>query len=91
MGGTNMKKIFIPILASFIFCSGAFGQTLEERMKTLEETLKKQEQTIKEQQMIIEKLKVDMERSRAQEQQQVTQPKETPPPTRTGIPEDINS
>jgi hypothetical protein len=74
-----MKKIFIPILVSLFLSSGAFGQTLEERIKTLEETLKKQEQTIREQQKIIEGLKAEVKKGKTPEQQQVAQPKEAPP------------
>jgi len=74
-----MKTILISVVVLFVFCSSGFAQTLEERIKTLEETLKKQEQTIKEQQKVIEELKAEMQKGKPPEQQQVAQPKETPP------------
>jgi len=74
-----MKTILISIIVFFAFYSNGFAQTLEERIKTLEEALKKQEQTIKEQQKIIEELKAEMQKGKPPEQQQVAQPKETPP------------
>jgi hypothetical protein len=80
-GGIKMKAILISIIMFFVFCSGGFAQTLEERIEILEETLKKQEQTIKEQQKLIEDLKAEMKQAKPAEQQEVAQPKETPPPT----------
>ena len=74
-----MKTALISIVVFFVFCSSAFAQTLEERLKTLEEALKKQEETIKEQQKIIEDLKAEMKKGKPEEQQQVAQPKEAPP------------
>ena len=41
-------KMMITLITVLLFASGAFAQTLEDRIKTLEETLKKQEQTIQE-------------------------------------------
>jgi hypothetical protein len=79
-GGIKMKTILISVIMFFVFYSSGFAQTVEERIQILEETLKKQEQTIKEQQKIIEELKTDMKRAKPPDQQEVTQPKETPPP-----------
>ena len=50
-------KMMITLITLFIFSSGAFAQTLEDRIKILEETLKKQEQTIKELKILQETLK----------------------------------
>jgi hypothetical protein len=78
-GGIKMKTILISVIMFFVFYSSGFAQTVEERIKILEETLKKQEQTIKEQQKIIEELKTDMKKAKPPDQQEVTQPVETPP------------
>lgn len=56
-------KVMVALVALLIFSSGAFAQTLDDRIKTLEEALKKQEQTIKEQQKLIEELKAEMSRT----------------------------
>jgi hypothetical protein len=79
-GGIKMKTILISVIMFFVLYSSGFAQTVEERIKILEEALKKQEQTIKEQQKIIEELKAEMKKAKPPEQQEVTQPKETPPP-----------
>lgn len=79
-GGIKMKTILISIIIFFVSYSSGFAQTVEERIKILEEALKKQEQTIKEQQKLIEDLKSEMKQGRPPEQQEVAQPKETPPP-----------
>ena len=50
-------KIMITLITVLLFASGAFAQTLEDRIKILEETLKKQEQTIKELKILQETLK----------------------------------
>ena len=50
-------KIMITLITLLIFSSGAFAQTLEDRIKILEETLKKQEQTIQELKILQETLK----------------------------------
>jgi uncharacterized coiled-coil protein SlyX len=50
-------KIVITLITVLIFSSGAFAQTLEDRIKTLEEALKKQEQTIQELKTLQETLK----------------------------------
>ena len=39
-------KVMITLVSLLIFSSGAFAQTMEDRLNTLEQTLKKQEQTI---------------------------------------------
>ncbi len=75
-----MKTILISILMLFAFYSSGFAQTLEERVKILEEALKKQEETIKAQQKLIEDLKAEMKQAKPPEQQEVAQPKKTPPP-----------
>jgi len=41
-------KILIALVSLLVFSSGAFAQTLEERLQNLEESLKKQERTIQE-------------------------------------------
>ena len=50
-------KTMIVFLMLLMFSSGAFAQTLEDRIRTLEETLKKQEETIKELKILQETLK----------------------------------
>ena len=79
-GGIKMKTILISMIIFFVLYSNGFTQTLEDRIKILEEALKKQEQTIKEQQKLIEDLKAEMKQAKPPEQQEVAQPKETPPP-----------
>jgi hypothetical protein len=79
-GGIKMKTILVFIIMVFVFSCSGFAQTVEDRIKILEEALKKQEQTIKEQQKIIEELKADIKKAKLLEQQEVAQPKETPPP-----------
>jgi hypothetical protein len=76
-----MKAILISIIMFFVLYSSGFSQTLEERIKILEEALKKQEQTIKEQKKLIEDLKTEMKQAKPPEQQEVAQPRETPPST----------
>jgi len=39
-------KVMFTLISLLIFSSGAFAQTMEDRLKSLEQTLKKQEQTI---------------------------------------------
>jgi uncharacterized coiled-coil protein SlyX len=51
-----MKTVIILVMI-LVFSSGAFAQTLEDRIKNLEETLEKQEQTIQELKNIRETLK----------------------------------
>jgi hypothetical protein len=53
-------KIVVVLVSIFIFSTGAFAQTLEDRIKALEDTLKKQEQVIKEQRKAIEALKAEV-------------------------------
>jgi uncharacterized coiled-coil protein SlyX len=48
---------FIALLFMLSLSSGAFAETLEDRVKTLEETLKKQEQTIQELRVLQKTLK----------------------------------
>ena len=50
-------KIMITLITVLIFSSGAFAQTLEDRIRILEEALKKQEQTIQELKSLQETLK----------------------------------
>jgi len=50
-------KIMITLITLLIFSSGAFAQSLEDRIKILEETLKKQEQAIQELKILQEALK----------------------------------
>jgi uncharacterized coiled-coil protein SlyX len=50
-------KTMIVLVMLLMFSSGAFAQTLEDRIRILEETLKKQEQTIKELKGLQETLK----------------------------------
>ena len=49
-------KMLIAFITVLMFASGAFAQTLEDRIIILEETLKKQEQTIKELKLLQETL-----------------------------------
>jgi uncharacterized coiled-coil protein SlyX len=74
-----MKTIILSIAALLLFYTGAFAQTVEERIKILEEAIKKQEQTIKEQQRLIEELKADVKRVKPPEQQEVVQSQKAPP------------
>jgi len=48
---------FIALLFMLSLSSGAFAETLEDRVKNLEETLKKQEQTIQELRVLQKTLK----------------------------------
>ena len=72
-------KVMIALVALLIFSSGAFAQTLDDRIKTLEEALKKQEQTIKEQQKLIEELKAEMSRGQGAAPAAANQANQAPP------------
>jgi hypothetical protein len=51
-----MKILFFLIISILAVCPGAYGETLEDRVKKLEDALKKQEQIIQDQQKIIQEL-----------------------------------
>ena len=72
MGGAITKIMVTTLIALLIFSSGAFAQSLEDRIRILEEAIKKQEQTIKEQQKLIEELKAEIKQQKVPEEKQKT-------------------
>ena len=79
-------KVMITLVSLLIFSSGAFAQTLEDRLNVLEESLKKQEQTIQQLKILQETFKkqeqtIDEQRKLIEElKAAVKQPQPAAPP-----------
>ena len=61
-----MKILFFLIISILAVCPGAYGETLEDRVKKLEDALKKQEQIIQDQQKIIQEMSGQREQSQTE-------------------------
>jgi hypothetical protein len=89
-------KIMIALATLLIFSTGAFAQTLEDRIRILEETLKKQEQTIRELRNLQEALKkqeetINEQRKLIEELKVEVKQPQPPAPTPAAAPDQAGS
>ncbi len=94
-------KVMITLVSLLIFSSGAYAQTLEDRLNVLEESLKKQEQTIQQMKSLQETFKkqeqtqeqtIDEQRKLIEElKAAVKQPQPAAPPAAAVTPQAVPS